>query len=194
LTSGDDSRALLHRVRIAGAGLSVRAKAARPASRARTLVAAATTVAISLALSAPVLGLPAVSRFSVSPSTTQAGSHPNVSVLLTFDPPSDDVRQIALHLPAGLNADARAAPFCSRSRLLADLCDLRTSCASGRARSSLTARATSTKYALVERSRFVPKATCETPVPAWKQREWARDPLPEKDRARSAAPDEVFEA
>ena len=30
------------------------------------------------------------------------------------------------------------------------------------------------KYALVERSRFVPKATYETPVPAWKRREWAR--------------------
>jgi uncharacterized protein len=50
------------------------------------------------------------------------------------------------------------------------------------------------KYALVERSRFVPKATCETPIPAWKRREWARDALAANDRARSASPDEVFEA
>jgi uncharacterized protein len=50
------------------------------------------------------------------------------------------------------------------------------------------------KYTLVERSRFVPKAACDTPVPAWKQRDWARDALPERDPARSASPDEVLEA
>lgn len=50
------------------------------------------------------------------------------------------------------------------------------------------------KYALVERSRFVPKEACQTPVPAWKHREWARDALSTNDRARSASSDEVFEA
>ena len=35
-------------------------------------------------------------------------------------------------------------------------------------------------YRLVERSRFVPKAECETPVPQWKQRDWSRDVLPER--------------
>jgi predicted pyridoxine 5'-phosphate oxidase superfamily flavin-nucleotide-binding protein len=39
-------------------------------------------------------------------------------------------------------------------------------------------------YALVERSRFVPKEACETPVPAWKTREWSRDVLPADDPAR----------
>jgi predicted pyridoxine 5'-phosphate oxidase superfamily flavin-nucleotide-binding protein len=40
-------------------------------------------------------------------------------------------------------------------------------------------------YQLVERSRFVPKAACETPVPAWKTREWVgEDALPEADPAR----------
>jgi predicted pyridoxine 5'-phosphate oxidase superfamily flavin-nucleotide-binding protein len=38
-------------------------------------------------------------------------------------------------------------------------------------------------YRLVERSRFVPRAECETPVPAWKTREWSRDVLPEGDPA-----------
>jgi predicted pyridoxine 5'-phosphate oxidase superfamily flavin-nucleotide-binding protein len=38
-------------------------------------------------------------------------------------------------------------------------------------------------YALVERSRFVPRAECETPVPEWKRREWARDVLPAADPA-----------
>ena len=43
------------------------------------------------------------------------------------------------------------------------------------------------RYQLVERSRFVPKAACETPVPAWKTREWSRDALPENDPARNPA-------
>jgi hypothetical protein len=39
------------------------------------------------------------------------------------------------------------------------------------------------EYRLVQRSRFVPKAECETPVPAWKTREWSNDVLPEGDPA-----------
>ena len=39
------------------------------------------------------------------------------------------------------------------------------------------------QYRLVSRSRFVPKAECETPVPQWKQSEWAHDVLPENDPA-----------
>jgi predicted pyridoxine 5'-phosphate oxidase superfamily flavin-nucleotide-binding protein len=39
------------------------------------------------------------------------------------------------------------------------------------------------EYHLVKRSRFVPKTDCETPVPAWKQSEWAHDALPEDDPA-----------
>jgi predicted pyridoxine 5'-phosphate oxidase superfamily flavin-nucleotide-binding protein len=39
------------------------------------------------------------------------------------------------------------------------------------------------KFALVERSKFVPHADCETPPPAWKQMDWARDVLPKGDPA-----------
>ncbi len=39
------------------------------------------------------------------------------------------------------------------------------------------------QYRLVERSRFVPKEACETPVPRWKTEEWSRDALPEGDPA-----------
>jgi predicted pyridoxine 5'-phosphate oxidase superfamily flavin-nucleotide-binding protein len=39
------------------------------------------------------------------------------------------------------------------------------------------------EYKLVQRSRFVPKAECETPVPKWKQSDWAHDVLPEGDPA-----------
>jgi predicted pyridoxine 5'-phosphate oxidase superfamily flavin-nucleotide-binding protein len=40
---------------------------------------------------------------------------------------------------------------------------------------------------LVERSRFVPKTACETPVPAWKAGDWVADVLPAHDRARDAS-------
>jgi uncharacterized protein len=39
------------------------------------------------------------------------------------------------------------------------------------------------EYRLVQRSRFVPKAECETPVPQWKRSEWAHDVLPAADPA-----------
>jgi uncharacterized protein len=39
---------------------------------------------------------------------------------------------------------------------------------------------------LVERSRFVPHAGAEPPVPDWKRRAWARDVLPAGDPARCA--------
>jgi uncharacterized protein len=37
------------------------------------------------------------------------------------------------------------------------------------------------RYELVERSRFVPRAGIEPPVPEWKTRDWARDVLPASD-------------
>lgn len=40
------------------------------------------------------------------------------------------------------------------------------------------------KLALVERSKFVPRTGVQTPVPGWKQTDWARDVLPASDPAR----------
>lgn len=40
------------------------------------------------------------------------------------------------------------------------------------------------KYRLVERSKFVPHADCETPVAPWKQTDRFADVLPARDRAR----------
>src|SRR5438094_4248252 len=39
------------------------------------------------------------------------------------------------------------------------------------------------EYRLVQRSRFVPREECATPVPAWKTREWANDVLRQDDPA-----------
>jgi hypothetical protein len=41
------------------------------------------------------------------------------------------------------------------------------------------------KYALVERSKFVPHEGTVTPIPTWKQMDWACDVLPHGDPARS---------
>jgi hypothetical protein len=66
-----------------------------------------------------------VARFTVTPSTTQAGAHPNLSVSVAFAGPSTGLKDIAFHLPAGLTATRRAAPFCSHRRLVSDLCPRR---------------------------------------------------------------------
>ena len=62
-----------------------------------------------------------IAQFSVAPSTTLAGGHPNLRVSTTFTEPTG-VKDIALHLPPGLTANPAAIPFCARKRLLADLC------------------------------------------------------------------------
>lgn len=45
------------------------------------------------------------------------------------------------------------------------------------------------KYALVERSRFVPTQACVTPVPSWKRSDWAADVVPDGDPARDPSRD-----
>jgi predicted pyridoxine 5'-phosphate oxidase superfamily flavin-nucleotide-binding protein len=40
------------------------------------------------------------------------------------------------------------------------------------------------EYRLVQRSRFVPREECETPVPVWKTRDWSHDVLADDDPAR----------
>jgi hypothetical protein len=68
---------------------------------------------------------PDVSQFSVTPSTTQAGGHPNLQISTSFSSPSSGVKDFALHLPAGLSATPTAIPYCTRKRLLADICSPR---------------------------------------------------------------------
>jgi predicted pyridoxine 5'-phosphate oxidase superfamily flavin-nucleotide-binding protein len=42
------------------------------------------------------------------------------------------------------------------------------------------------KLQLVERSRFVPRQACATPIPDWKRDDWAQDVLPARDPARES--------
>ena len=48
------------------------------------------------------------------------------------------------------------------------------------------------RYALVRRSRFVPRTDCPTPVPEWKRSDWAFDALPEHDPARDPGDRDVL--
>jgi hypothetical protein len=83
-------------------------------------------VLIAFFVAAPAQAALNVSGFSMTPSTTQAGGHPELTVSESFDPPTADIKEIALHLPAGLTANARAAPFCRSGYLVDDLCPLQT--------------------------------------------------------------------
>jgi hypothetical protein len=64
---------------------------------------------------------PALSGFSVTPSTLQAGGHPDLRVSVSFTEPAT-LQNVSLHLPGGLTANPSAIPFCPRKRLLANLC------------------------------------------------------------------------
>ena len=44
------------------------------------------------------------------------------------------------------------------------------------------------QYRLVERSRFMPREGCPTPVPAWKTSDWSRDVFPPATRHSTRAP------
>ena len=48
------------------------------------------------------------------------------------------------------------------------------------------------RYQLVQRSRFVPRSDCLTPVPGWKRSDWAADALPENDPARDPGERDVL--
>jgi hypothetical protein len=83
-------------------------------------------VLITLFLATPAQGALSVSAFSMTPSTTRAGGHPDLKVSVSFNPPTADMKEIVLHLPSGLTASTRAAPFCSRRYLVVDVCSLET--------------------------------------------------------------------
>jgi hypothetical protein len=86
----------------------------------------AAAIVTGLFAASPASAAIGISRFAVTPSTTQAGGHPTLDLSVTFDPPTSEVKNIALHLPAGLSASAQAAPSCRSELLVSDLCPLST--------------------------------------------------------------------
>src|SRR3981189_2330470 len=74
----------------------------------------------------PAAATPPGSRpsFSVAPSSTQAGGHPNlvVDTSLASNPNTDDIKSLNVVLPQGLVGDPRSAGRCSQSAFLGDPC------------------------------------------------------------------------
>jgi hypothetical protein len=65
-----------------------------------------------------------VKSFSVTPSTTQAGGHPNlvVDTSLASNPDTDDIKSLNVVLPQGLVGDPGSAGRCSQSAFTSDTC------------------------------------------------------------------------
>src|SRR6476620_2032200 len=64
-----------------------------------------------------------ITDFTVSPDSAPAGSHPDSTVSMSFGgSPSEDVRDIIQHFPAGIIPNPEALPKCTQAQLQADLC------------------------------------------------------------------------
>jgi hypothetical protein len=79
---------------------------------------------LTLALPAGASAAVSFSSFKVTPSTTQAGAHPTVTIDAAFnvDPTSDDVKSLGVTLPQGLVGDPNAADRCKIADFTADAC------------------------------------------------------------------------
>jgi hypothetical protein len=82
----------------------------------------AIALAVAVLVPASARATVAISQFAVTPSTTQAGGHPNLAVSFALAEPSTGVRDLADHLPAGLSAGSQAIPYCTHRRLVRNLC------------------------------------------------------------------------
>jgi hypothetical protein len=81
-------------------------------------------VVASLALPASASASVSITSFKVTPSTTQAGGHPDLTIDTAFalNPTSDDVKSVGVVLPQGLVGDPNAADRCSAAAFAADQC------------------------------------------------------------------------
>jgi hypothetical protein len=86
--------------------------------------AAALVVALALAVPASSSAAVTITGFKVTPSTTAAGAHPDLTIDTSFalDPASDDVKSVGVLLPQGLVGDPNAADRCSAAAFAADSC------------------------------------------------------------------------
>ena len=80
-------------------------------------------LALLLLLAAPSSAQAAfgVSSFTVTPTTLQAGSHPDVSIALGFSG-AEHVRDLTVSLPPGLVGNPNATPRCAAAKFQADQC------------------------------------------------------------------------
>src|SRR4051812_30730994 len=84
----------------------------------------ALVAALALAVPASASAAVTITNFKVTPSTTAAGAHPDLTIDTSFalDPTSDDVKSVGVVLPQGLVGDPNAADRCSAAAFAADTC------------------------------------------------------------------------
>jgi hypothetical protein len=59
---------------------------------------------------------------SAKPANLAAGAHSHVDIHIGFTDPSDQVKDLTVHLPPGLVGNPRAAPLCTPTQLNGDNC------------------------------------------------------------------------
>jgi len=75
-----------------------------------------------LAFATPAYADLGISSFSVTPASTQAAGHPNVQINTMFSGADDNLRNLTVHLPAGLVGNPNAATKCTQAQFDADNC------------------------------------------------------------------------
>ena len=82
------------------------------------------SLACLLVCAAPAGAAFDVTAFEVTPATTAAGAHADVTIATSFTPYGrrEQPRNITFHLPPGLAGDPFATPRCSEAEYRADSC------------------------------------------------------------------------
>jgi hypothetical protein len=75
-----------------------------------------------LALAAPANAALGISTFTVTPSSTAAAGHPNLTIDTVFSGASDNLKNLTVHLPPGLVGNPNAATKCTQSQFDSDSC------------------------------------------------------------------------
>jgi hypothetical protein len=89
------------------------------------------TLAALALFAAPARAAFDVTAFEVTPSTTAAGAHADVTIATSFPPyqlgaPPQRPERLVFHLPPGLAGDPFATPRCTEADYRADACDAKT--------------------------------------------------------------------
>jgi hypothetical protein len=86
-------------------------------------VALAACLAACLVTASPASASQTIESFTVTPSQTQAGGHPNIEMLLDLGAePVESVKSVVLDGPAGLNLLPRSSPTCIAADFAAEEC------------------------------------------------------------------------
>ena len=116
-------------VRTQGGGVA--ALLARPRTKRRAVSAAFGCVLVAMGLPLSAAASTPIYSFAVSPSTTQAGGHPNLSIRFTLgsrteNPPGgcgcEDAKTIVVKTPPGLIGNPHATPQCTISDFSGSSC------------------------------------------------------------------------